>query len=101
MDRSVDTAAPIADAESARPSIRDIPDLAASVADAQRGNQDAFRALYRDIHPRLLRYLHALVGDDAEDVASEAWLQVTRDLATFSGDYDHFRGWINTIARHR
>jgi|ERR1022692_45797 hypothetical protein len=43
MDRSADTAAPIADAETARPSIRDIPDLAASVADAQRGNPDAFR----------------------------------------------------------
>ena len=101
MDRSADTAAPIADAETARPSIRDIPDLAASVADAQRGNPDAFRALYRDIHPRLLRYLHALVGDDAEDVASEAWLHVARDLHAFNGDYDGFRGWVTTIGRHR
>jgi hypothetical protein len=32
------------------------------VADAQRGNPDAFRVQYRDIQPRLLRYLHALVG---------------------------------------
>jgi hypothetical protein len=54
MDRSVDTAAPTANAETARSSIQDIPDLAASVADAQRGNPDAFRALYRDIQPRLL-----------------------------------------------
>jgi RNA polymerase sigma-70 factor, ECF subfamily len=76
-------------------------DLGAEVVGAQRGDPDAFRALYRDIQPRLLRYLHALVGDDAEDIASETWLQVTRDLATFSGDYDHFRGWIVTIARHR
>src|SRR5580700_4126936 len=76
-------------------------DLAAAVVRAQRGDADAFRALYRDAHPRLLRYLHALVGDDAEDVASETWLQVTRDLAGFTGDYDGFRGWIATIARHR
>src|ERR1700691_4265154 len=76
-------------------------DLAAAVVRAQRGDQDAFRALYRDAQPRLLRYLHALVGDDAEDVASETWLQVTRDLAGFTGDYDGFRGWIATIARHR
>ena len=75
--------------------------LGAAVVRAQRGDPDAFRALYRDTHSRLLRYLHALVGDDAEDVASETWLQVTRDLAGFSGDYDHFRGWIATIARHR
>ncbi len=76
-------------------------DLAAAVVRAQRGDPEAFRALYRDAQPRLLRYLHALVGDDAEDVASETWLQVTRDLAGFAGDYDGFRGWIATIARHR
>jgi RNA polymerase sigma-70 factor, ECF subfamily len=76
-------------------------DLEASLAAAQRGNQDAFRALYRDTQPRLLRYLRALVGDDAEDVASEAWLQVARDFQAFQGDYDGFRGWVATIARHR
>jgi len=76
------------------------PDLAAAVADAQHGSPDAFRALYRDTQPRLLRYLHALVGDDAEDIASETWLHVTRDLHTFHGDYDGFRGWVATIARH-
>src|ERR1700689_675591 len=76
-------------------------DLAAAVVRAQRGDQEACRALYRAARPRLLRYLHALVGDDAEDVASETWLQVTRDLAGFTGDYDGFRGWIATIARHR
>ncbi len=76
-------------------------DLGAAVVRARRGDPDAFRALYRDAQPRLLRYLHALVGDDAEDVASETWLQVTRDLPSFTGDHDHFRGWIATIARHR
>jgi RNA polymerase sigma-70 factor (ECF subfamily) len=68
---------------------------------AQRGDSDAFRALYRDIQPRLLRYLHALVGQDAEDVAAETWLHITRDLTGFTGDYDAFRGWTATIARHR
>jgi RNA polymerase sigma-70 factor (ECF subfamily) len=69
---------------------------------AQRGDPEAFRLLYRDLQPRLLRYLHALAGpQDAEDVASETWLHVTRDLATFTGSYDGFRGWAATIARHR
>ncbi len=75
--------------------------LAAAVGRAQDGDAEAFRALYRDTQPRLLRYLHTLVGADAEDVASETWLQVTRDLAGFTGDYDGFRGWVATIARHR
>lgn len=57
--------------------------------------------LYRETQPRLLRYLSYLVAGEAEDIASETWLQATRDLGKFSGDYDAFRGWITTIARHR
>jgi RNA polymerase sigma-70 factor (ECF subfamily) len=76
-------------------------DLAGALLDAQQGNSDAFRILYRDTQPRLLRYLYSLVGDDAEDVASETWLQVTRDFASFTGDHDSFRGWVVTIGRHR
>src|SRR5690349_15982061 len=76
-------------------------DLGAAVGRAQQGDAEAFRLLYRDIQPRLLRYLHALAGQDAEDIASETWLQVTRDLAGFTGTYDGFRGWVATIARHR
>jgi RNA polymerase sigma-70 factor (ECF subfamily) len=74
---------------------------AALVVRAQRGDSEAFRALYRETQPRLLRYLRAQAGDDAEDIASETWLQATRDLATFHGNDDGFRGWITTIARHR
>ena len=72
-----------------------------AVRAAQRGDSGAFRVLYRDMQPRLLRYLCALAGDEAEDVASETWLQVSRDLASFTGGYDAFRGWVTTIARHR
>ncbi len=66
------------------------------------GDGDAFREVYRTVHPPLLRYLAVLVGaDDAEDVASETWAQACRDLARFSGDADGFRGWVTTIGRHR
>ena len=68
---------------------------------AQRGDEVAFRAVYRAQQPALLRYLSVLVGGDAEDVASEAWLQIARDLPKFRGDADGFRGWAATIARHR
>lgn len=76
-------------------------DLPVALREAQRGSEDAFRVLYRAIQPGLLRYLQVLVGQDAEDVASEAWLQITRDLASFRGEVDGFRGWATTIARHR
>jgi RNA polymerase sigma-70 factor, ECF subfamily len=75
--------------------------LEAALEAAQHGDPDAFRVLYRDTQPRLLRYLHALTGDDAEDIASETWLHIARDLHTFHGNYDAFRGWAATIARHR
>ena len=84
-----------------RPAIDAADGLAVAVRAAQDGDQSAFRDVYRAVHPLLLRYLRMLVGDDAEDVASETWLQVVRDLRTFRGDGDRFRGWAATIARHR
>jgi RNA polymerase sigma-70 factor (ECF subfamily) len=68
---------------------------------AQQGDEEAFRLLYRAVQPRLLRYLRTLVGDDAEDVAADAWLEIARGLRSFVGDLDAFRGWAATIARHR
>ncbi|MCW2857751.1 MAG: polymerase subunit sigma-70 [Marmoricola sp.] len=66
------------------------------------GDDEAFRIVYRAVHPRLERYLSALVGrNDAEDVASDTWAQAFRDLDRFSGDADGFRGWITTIGRNR
>src|SRR6185437_16599907 len=75
------------------------PALTPAIATAQKGDEEAFRHLYRTLQPLLLRYLQTLVGTDAEDVAGEAWLQISRDLRTFKGDWDAFRGWTVTIAR--
>ncbi|MET9591041.1 RNA polymerase sigma factor [Streptomyces sp. NPDC006516] len=80
----------------------DDAELTAAVLAAQAGDEDAFRTVYRAVHPRLLGYIRTLVGEpDAEDVASESWLQIARDLARFSGDADRFRGWAARIARNR
>lgn len=76
-------------------------ELTAAVREAQKGGEDGFRQLYRAVQPALLRYLTVLVGHDAEDVAGEAWLQIARDLTSFRGDGDGFRGWATTIARNR
>jgi RNA polymerase sigma-70 factor (ECF subfamily) len=75
--------------------------LTAVVSAAQAGQEDAFSELYQLVQPGLLRYLSVLVGRDAEDIASETWLQVCRDLHAFTGDADGFRGWVATIGRHR
>ncbi|MGW1763590.1 RNA polymerase sigma factor [Streptomyces sp. NPDC002073] len=80
----------------------DDAELTAAVLAAQCGDENAFRTVYRAVHPRLLGYVRTLVGDtEAEDVTSEAWLQIARDLDSFSGDADRFRGWAARIARNR
>lgn len=74
-------------------------DLTTAVQAAQDGDEAAFREFYRALQPALLRYLTVLVGTEAEDVASESWLQIARDLHTFSrGDV---RAWAARIARNR
>lgn len=75
-------------------------DLTEAVRAAQAGDEEAFRLLYRAVQPGLLRYLTALVGADAEDVASETWLHISRDLRSFEGGAA-FRVWVATIARNR
>ncbi|OQQ17976.1 RNA polymerase subunit sigma-24 [Streptomyces sp. M41(2017)] len=76
-------------------------ELGVAVARAQEGDEAAFAVAYRTVQPGLLGYLRGIVGDDAEDVASEAWLEIARDLGRFRGDGAGFRGWTATIARHR
>ncbi|MFE7269008.1 RNA polymerase sigma factor [Streptomyces sp. NPDC057623] len=76
-------------------------ELSVAVARAQEGDEAAFAVAYRLVQPGLLGYLRGLVGGDAEDVASDAWLEIARDLGRFKGDGAGFRGWTATIARHR
>lgn len=79
----------------------DRPDLTWALQSAQRGDQHAFKVLYDDLNPRLLRYLRTLVRTEAEDVAAETWLQIGRDLAAFHGTWHKWRSWAITIARNR
>jgi RNA polymerase sigma-70 factor (ECF subfamily) len=79
----------------------DRADLERAVAAAAGGDDQAFRLLYQALQPGILRYLYLLVGDDAEDVASETWFQITRDLHAYREEGGGFRAWAVSIARHR
>jgi len=67
---------------------------------ARRGEEWAIASLYRALHPRLLRYLRAQEPGDAEDLASEVWLD-SRHLSRFEGGEADLRAWAFTVARHR
>ncbi|HTX28110.1 MAG TPA: RNA polymerase sigma factor [Streptosporangiaceae bacterium] len=71
------------------------------LARARSGDERAFLQLWERLHPRLLRYLRVLGCDEADDVASETWLQAVRDLDRFDGGAGDFRCWLFTIGRHR
>jgi RNA polymerase sigma-70 factor (ECF subfamily) len=77
------------------------PDLGRALARAQSGDETGFLELWRHLQPRLLRFLRVLNCDDADDVASETWLQVVRDLHKFRGGEEDFRRWLFTVGRHR
>jgi RNA polymerase sigma-70 factor (ECF subfamily) len=72
-----------------------------ALAAALDGDQAGFETLWLALQPPLLRYLRVVVGDAAEDVASETWFQAARDMPGFTGDHTAFRVWLFRIARHR
>ncbi|MEV6843621.1 sigma-70 family RNA polymerase sigma factor [Actinoplanes sp. NPDC051411] len=79
------------------------PDPLDDAVDAARdGDETAFAQLYRTIQPGLLNYVRAIVGEtDAEDVTSEAWGNIARDLRSFRGGGRAFRAWAAVVTRHR
>jgi RNA polymerase sigma-70 factor, ECF subfamily len=69
---------------------------------ARLGEEWAVAALWRDVHPRLLRYLRVAAGAEAaEDLASEIWLDVAGGLRRFDGDRTSFLRFVFTICRRR
>jgi RNA polymerase sigma-70 factor (ECF subfamily) len=71
------------------------------LAGAVAGDERAYAQLWRDLNPSLVRYLHVLAGDSAEDVASETWFEVVRSLHRFTGEEASFRSWVFTVGRYR
>lgn len=69
---------------------------------AQRGDEDAFDALWRDLNPVLVRYLRALVvgsRSDPEALATDTWVEAVRRLPGFRGDEIAWRSWVLRRAR--
>jgi RNA polymerase sigma-70 factor (ECF subfamily) len=79
----------------------DDEDFPALLAGAQAGDDDAVRALYTDLHPRLLRFLVASEPRAADDLAAEVWLGVAQGIGRFEGERRDFAAWMFSIARRR
>ena len=68
---------------------------------ARQGDELAWTALYDSLAGQLLGYLRGRGAPDPEDQLGETFLQVARDLPSFSGDEAGFRSWVFTIAHRR
>jgi len=101
VEVTVESLAAAADSTKVTPSWSGAAPFPETVAAAARGDDKAFAALWRWLHPSLTRYLQVVAPWDWEDVASEVWYSVARDLGSFTGDERAWRAWVLTIARHR
>lgn len=76
-------------------------DFEATLHAARSGAEWAWRLLYEDLAPSVLRYLRARGATDPEDLTGDVFLQVVNRLHQFEGGEGEFRAWVITIAHHR
>jgi RNA polymerase sigma-70 factor (ECF subfamily) len=76
-------------------------DFEAVLAAAGNGQGWALAELYRALYPRIVRYLRAVESTEAEDLASDSWLDIVRGLERFRGDEAGLRAFSFTIAQRR
>jgi RNA polymerase sigma-70 factor (ECF subfamily) len=74
---------------------------AAILARAKAGDAEAWAALYQSLAPAVAGYLRLRGGRDVDDLTSETFLGVFRNIGAFSGSSDQFRSWVFVIAHRR
>ena len=68
---------------------------------AQRGDADAWRALYQRALPAVWRQAYALVGDvhTAEDITSETMVALLKNIDRLDADTPKLAGWLRVVVR--
>src|SRR5262245_35591965 len=65
------------------------------------GAEWAWRQVYEDIAPSLLRYHRARGTVDPDDVVGDTFVRAVRGLPGFDGGEVEFRAWVFSISRNR
>jgi RNA polymerase sigma factor (sigma-70 family) len=67
----------------------------------QKGDQEAFEAVYREFHSRLKFYIRRLTSsvDHTDDLLQDIWVKVIRKIKGVR-DPRAFTAWLYRIARH-
>jgi RNA polymerase sigma factor (sigma-70 family) len=77
------------------------PSFAATLLAAQRQDPDACAVLWRSLAPAVAAYARAKGSADPDDLTSDVFLAVFRQLSRFQGDEQGFRAYVFTIAHRR
>jgi RNA polymerase sigma factor (sigma-70 family) len=67
---------------------------------ARLGAEWAWRAIYFDLAPDVLRYARASRVSDPDDLVGDVFLRVVRGIEGFEGDERDLRAWVFTFARN-
>ena len=68
---------------------------------AKAGETAAWSELYHWLAPAVAGYVRLRGARDVDDLTSETFLAVFRNIATFNGSIDQFRSWVFVIAHRR
>jgi RNA polymerase sigma-70 factor (ECF subfamily) len=71
------------------------------LAAAQGGAPEALERIYTTLAPIVVGYLRAQAAIEPDDLCSEVFVAVVRNLTRFRGDEAGFRSWVFTIAHRR
>jgi len=72
-----------------------------TLAAARGGAAWAWESIYRDLAGAVGGYLRGRGAPDVEDLVSETFLSVAKDIHRFTGSEGDFRAWVFTIAHRR
>lgn len=71
------------------------------IAAARGGSAAAFERIFTALSPVVEGYLRLQGAAEPEDLTSEVFVAVLRNVGSFDGDESGFRSWVFTIAHRR
>jgi RNA polymerase sigma factor (sigma-70 family) len=80
---------------------RQLDDLDRVITAARRGERAAWEHLYRSLAGGVAGYLRMQGAAEPDDLTSEVFLAVFRNVENFSGSEAQFRSWVFVIAHRR
>lgn len=68
---------------------------------AKQGAEWAWKEIYEELAGPVTGYLRSRGAPEPEDLSSEVFFHVARDIHSFQGDESKFRSWVFVIAHRR